>query len=335
MYALLSAFHSCAASDETDFWEESKQMKKPSKKLYYFWTTAIVVSLLLVLFSLIFVSCSAQRAPETDPAPTDDVLNSDGTPNAPDAPNVPDGSDTPDAPDAPNAPDGSDTPNTPPTNTPDVPNTPNTPAPEQNSTRLTLTEDMGQEYLDKFFFLGDSTTYGLGYYNIVNKNQVWTPKSGTLTLDQWNYVAILNPETGEELMFTDLIALKQPEYLMITLGVNGISFMEEDYFKESYTSLVQKAQELSPNTKIILNSIYPVTTGYEAKKNGINNLKISAANLWVESVASTTGVYYLDSASVLKNAEQVLPDEYTNGDGLHLNETSFALVVEYIRKHGC
>jgi len=305
------------------------------KKLHYFWMTAILISLLLVLFSLIFVSCSEQRAPEEDPAQNEDVQNEDDEPEneLPEAQppeQQPEGGDEPQNPDTPENPDTPDTPEQPGEQDPGT-----TPPPEQNSTRLTLTEDMGQEYLDKFFFLGDSTTYGLGYYNIVSKSQVWTPKSGTLTLDQWNYVAILNPDTGEEMMYTDLIALKQPEYLMITLGVNGISYMEEDYFKESYTSLVKKTQELSPNTKIILNSIYPVTKGYEAKKNGINNLKISSANLWVEAVASATGVHYLDSASVLKNAEQVLPDEYTNGDGLHLNETSFGLVVEYIRKHGC
>jgi len=207
--------------------------------------------------------------------------------------------------------------------------------PNAGATRLQATEDMGQSYVDRFYFLGDSTTYGLAYYGVVSKNQVWTPASGTLTLDRWSYTALVHPDTGSSLMLPELLALEKPEYLLITLGVNGVSFMEEAYFKQTYTGLVQKIQELSPDTTIILNSIYPVTVGYESKNNGINNSKISTANLWVESVAAATGVHYLDSASVLKNASGALPDAYTNGDGLHLTPEAFGLVLQYLRTHGC
>ncbi|MBR5262067.1 MAG: hypothetical protein IKV47_07855 [Oscillospiraceae bacterium] len=162
--------------------------------------------------------------------------------------------------------------------------------------------------LDNIVFLGDSTTYGLGYYDIVDDMQVWTPKSGTLTLDMWNYSTIVYPETGEELLLTDILGRKQPDYLCITLGVNGVSFMNEDYFKQVYTELVKAVQELSPDTVIILNSIYPVTDGYEAKGNGINNTKISAANGWVKSVADTCGVHFLNSAPNIMNASGDLPD---------------------------
>ncbi len=200
---------------------------------------------------------------------------------------------------------------------------------------------MGREYLDKFVFLGDSTTYGLAYYynagytDLVPPKQVWTPANGTLTLDQWSYVNIVNRENGLEYKLVDLLELVQPEYICITLGVNGVSFMGEDYFKQSYTSLVLKIQEVSPSTTIVLNSIYPVTSGYEAKKNGINNQKIDAANIWIHDVAANCGVHYLDSASALRNEYGRLPDTYTNGDGLHLTGESFRLVLNYLRTHGC
>lgn len=315
--------------------------KKRKSGFYYFWTGAILVCLLLVLFSLIFVSCSDGGAEGTPTPDTSQSPAPDGsTPPSPASPDVstpPEATDIPGiatdpgtSPDPSASPDPGTSPDPAASPSPDV-----TSKPEQGSTRLAETEDMGQEYIDKFVFLGDSTTYGLAYYKIVDETQVWTPSNGTLTLDQWNYVNIKYPETGEELPLTELLTLKQPEYLCITLGVNGISFMEEDYFKQTYTALVQKVQEVSPDTTVILNSIYPVTDGYEAKGNGINNLKIESANLWVETVAQDTGVHYLDSASVLKNDSQVLPDDYTNGDGLHLNETSFGLVINYIRTHGC
>ena len=59
----------------------------------------------------------------------------------------------------------------------------------------------------------------------------------------------------------------KPEYLVITLGVNGISFMDEEWFIRDYTSLVQLVQAASPDTKIILNSIYPVADSYKYQKD--------------------------------------------------------------------
>ena len=184
--------------------------------------------------------------------------------------------------------------------------------------------------LENIIFLGDSTTYGLGYYDIVDDMQVWTPKSGTLTLDLWNYSTIVYPETGEELLLTEILQRKKPDYLCITLGVNGVSFMDEAYFKQVYTELVKAVQELSPDTVIILNSMYPVTDAYEAKGNGINNTKISAANNWVKSVADSCGVHFLNSAVNITDASGDLPEEYTNGDGLHLNPTSFNIIIDFL-----
>ena len=302
-----------------------------SKTMNTFWTGAICVSLLLVLFSLFFVSCvgKSEAAPEPSPKKTEESP-------APDAQPPEDGGETGEA----QQPGGeAQTQPQPETQSP----APSAPAqrPPQDATTLSETDDMGREYLDKFVFLGDSTTYGLGYYyshgysNLVPPEQIWTPANGTLTLDQWNYVNIVYPQTGEEMKLVDLLELAKPEYICITLGVNGVSFMKEDYFKESYTALVKKIQEVSPATTIVLNSIYPVTVGYEAKDNGINNLKIEAANLWVHDVAKSCGVHYLDSASALINENRVLPDSYTNGDGLHLNGESFGLVIDYLRTHGC
>lgn len=206
-----------------------------------------------------------------------------------------------------------------------------------SSALLGVTDDMGQEYIDKITFLGDSTTYGLKYYRMLadgrETTQVWTPKSGTLSLFQQSFALIVYPETGEEITILDAVERKKPEMMVITLGVNGVSMMDETYFKSEYTSLVQGIKEKSPDTKIILQSIFPVAASYEYLKS-INNEKISQANQWVADVAEDTGVHYLDTQTALIGEDGWLPERYQNGDGLHLNETSFAIVLDYIRTHG-
>ena len=223
-----------------------------------------------------------------------------------------------------------------PTSTPTPAPTP-TPTPEptptETPTMLPETADAGQEYIDKMIFIGDSTTHGLAYYGVVSKNQVWTPSNGTMALFNQRVATIVFPSTGQEMLIVDAVSAVQPEYLVLTIGVNGVSSMSESYFKSEYTDLIQRIQAASPDTKIICNSIYPVEASYEEKGNGINNKKIDTANTWVYDVAEETGTHYTDSATVLKNADGCLDPKYGNGDGLHLNPDGYNRVLNYLRIH--
>ncbi len=211
------------------------------------------------------------------------------------------------------------------------------PVTEPTPALLSATEDAGQEYIDKIIFIGDSTTYSFLYYGVLSggkeTTQVWTPASRTLTLDHAPTTTILYPDTGEEITIKEAISRKQPEIVVITLGVNGVSYMQEEYFISVYTKLVGQIKDASPDTQIILQSIFPIAANYEKQKS-INNEKITAANEWIKAVAEDTDVRYLDTISVLAVGENgFLPLEWQNGDGLHLNAISLNIVLEYIRTH--
>ena len=218
--------------------------------------------------------------------------------------------------------------------TTEEPGTTETAAP---TTILGETADAGQAYIDKLTFLGDSTTYGLRYYKMLSggtdTTQVWTPTNGTLTLSYYATATIPYPAPGgTEITIQEAARQAQPEYLVITLGVNGVSFMNEETFKDCYTKLIQNILEVSPNTKIICNSIYPVGRSYEYLAD-INNDKITAANEWIKAVAAETGTRYSDTCSVLKDSEGWLRDDYQNGDYIHLNSDGFTAVLNYLRTH--
>ena len=203
--------------------------------------------------------------------------------------------------------------------------------------RLGLTPDAGREYLDRIVFLGDSTTYGIGYYygrgytDLCPPAQVWTPKSGTLTLSYYNIATVVYPPTGEELSIAEAVRRAKPDIMVITLGVNGVSFMDREWFIRDYTALVEMIRAESPDTKIILNSIYPVADSYKYLGD-INNTKINAANEWIEGVAAAAGCRFLYSwESVAEGGK--LPESAHNGDGLHLSGETFGKVMAYIRTH--
>ena len=126
--------------------------------------------------------------------------------------------------------------------------------------------------------------------------------------------------------------------LLVVIGGLGFFVWEEvvrvrSFKKFSvYTKLVNKIKNASPDTKIILQSIYPVARNWEKTKS-INNERIRAANGWVQQVAEDCGIYYLDTISVLADEEGYLPEAYQNGDGIHLNANSCGIVLDYIRTH--
>lgn len=274
--------------------------RKKHDGVYFFWSASIIICMLIAVFVLGFTSC--KKGTET-PVASPETSDSAASPSP-----SPEGTSTPGAVSSPTA--------------------------SSTETLLGETADMGQEYVDKFIFLGDSTTNGLGYYDIVSDSQVWTPASGTLTLNLWSTATIVYPDDGSEISIVEAVTKKQPEYMLITLGVNGISFMDEEYFITEYTKLVLAIKEASPNTKIILNSIYPVTASYSAKDNGITNEKIDTANIWVARIASSTGSKYLDSESVIKDETGAMPEKLSNDSSLHFNADGYTLVINYLRTHG-
>lgn len=233
-------------------------------------------------------------------------------------------------------------------------NAPDRPVNTVPSTSAVLGEsaDMGQEYIDSMIFLGDSTTYHMINRAVLkdgkNTTQVWsgadeesgTPQaSGTLTLDsKITSVHIYYPKTGEALTVAQAIAKEKPKYLIITLGVNGISFVKDmndpHYFVTCYGKLIDAVKQASPETKIILQSIFPVTAAYDQKNNGITNARIDTANTWIMQLAADKGCKYLDTASVLKNSNGTMVELYDAGDGVHMTADAYKAILQYIRTHG-
>lgn len=280
--------------------------KSKQEHVFFFWSSAIVICMLLAFFALLFASCG--KANEVPAEEVDPALSAI-TPYDPDA-------------------------------SPDVGiiGVPS-PSPETgpDSVILGVTADMGQEYIDGIVFLGDSTTYGLAFYDIIPDTQVWTPASGTLSLFAHSIATVVyeaGTENETELTIVDAATQKQPAYMVITLGVNGVATMDQESFTADYTSLVNSIKTASPNTKLILNSIYPVTTEYDASGSGITNAKIDIANEWIKTVAFETGCKYLDTQSILKDETGALPVSLSNDRALHLNPDTLDSVIQYVRTHG-
>lgn len=200
------------------------------------------------------------------------------------------------------------------------------------------------DYQNSMIFLGDSTTAHLIDREVLpdgkNTKQVWMGSVGkTITFAYLETVKILYPETGEELLIWEAAKKAQPEYLVITLGVTGgVSLdLSRDAFLKLYRFLLDKILEASPNTKIIVQSIYPVNKVNSYEKT-ITNAKIKVYNGYIVDLAKEyhmagKQVFYADTFSVLLDNEGYLPVEYGVGDGLHISQEGYEVILKYLRTH--
>ena len=136
------------------------------------------------------------------------------------------------------------------------------------------------------------------------------------------------------LTVSQAIAKKQPEFLVITLGLNnGASYYTEDQFKQCYRMLLNSVIDTSKDVKIILQSLFPVAR--TCKVSAYTPERIALCNTWIRDLAAEYEVKYLDTVSVLSDEDGYLIPEYDNGgDGIHLNEIGLSAVLQYIRTHG-
>ena len=182
---------------------------------------------------------------------------------------------------------------------------------QRRDTVLGTTADMGEDYIDSFIFLGESTTYHLKSRGVLkdgkNTKQVWAPKSGTVNLDTTvGSLKIVYPETGEELTVGEAVQRKKPQRILLTFGLNGAVEKirrGEEYFRSCYLTLINAIRQGSPETVIILQSSFPISENMD-----MTNYSVDAATLmeyirtingWTAALAKDEGLGYLNTVEAL------------------------------------
>lgn len=206
-----------------------------------------------------------------------------------------------------------------------------------SSAQLEKTFDYGNNYIKSIVFVGDRSISSLpSIYNELDKSQVWSGIGGNLPLD-YNLAttAIIHSDDPKGTSIANAAALYKPQYIVITVGIeNGVGHCSEDKFKEYYSRLIESIRDSAPDTKIILQSILPVSKEAEKADPSISNDRIDDANRYVASLAEELSLRYLNTASVLKNEDGYLDKKYDSGDGIVLNKDGYDVVIDYIRTHG-
>ena len=205
---------------------------------------------------------------------------------------------------------------------------------------LEPTLDYGDHYVNSTIFLGDYTTRRMLTVKVLDdgalSTQVWSGENGDLPLDSnIQNASIYIPTTRSCKDLTTLLEEQRPERIVITVGIsNGVPYCDHDKFISYYQSLIDVIKEHSPDSIIILQSIFPITKKAEKANPAISNERINRANEWICELAENNGVHFLFTAEVLFDEQGYLRSDYAAEDGITLNKSGYKAVLKYVRTHG-
>lgn len=195
-----------------------------------------------------------------------------------------------------------------------------------------------KDALGGVFFFGESTTAHLARVGGIldsdaHRGKVLRDESGTRYLD----MRILSSPViyeGEKLSFAEAVERAQPRVLVLSFGLNGINrwSRDTDAFLHNYRALIDGVLARSPNTKIILQSVYPVGENecFSLSKEELNK-QIESLNTHIFALSNEyENVNYINTAALLSDASGALSPEYDIGDGIHLTNDAYRIILSHL-----
>ena len=184
------------------------------------------------------------------------------------------------------------------------------------------------DFLQSLTFLGDSTTAHMQQRSRIASDRIWATKNRYLNLDSRITYARILLSNGEECRIAEAAQKLRPAYLVITLGVDyGVYYYRNDQstFRYYYEKLLDEIKAASPQTVLILQSIFPV--GRSATV--ITNEMIAKANETVRAIARDRDLVFIDQTKALSDEQGYLRPEYCySEDGIHLTASAYDAILK-------
>lgn len=190
-------------------------------------------------------------------------------------------------------------------------------------------KEVSDEYMSHIIYAGDSVAL---YYTInkINREAVWHQISINPLTAQTCTVWVNSVKEYDS--FVTLFKEKQPELVIMTMGTNGVSTMDKDYFIEQYKIFLKSIMEASPNTVLVVQSIPPVPIERDLEGKALNNQKINEYNYYIAEMCEELGIKFLFSANSMKDNEGGCKEGYCTKD-LHPAKAGNDALYDYAKSH--
>lgn len=183
-------------------------------------------------------------------------------------------------------------------------------------------------------FFGDSTTAHMKLRGGVPEENVWSGQANTVLFSGVNEVCpVYLPEKGVSVTLSDAVREKKPKILVITLGVSGgAGFVPEAKFKEIYRDMLDSIRKNSPETKIFVQSILPLSEKSVLHYSRLTKDAVTEANGWIRQVCREENIPYINTHDLLTDSDGYLKKIYQYDEYMHLTRDAYSVVIENILK---
>lgn len=202
-------------------------------------------------------------------------------------------------------------------------------------TKLKETSKIPENYVEETIFAGDSTALYYVMNGVITGKQLWHKEGVSLETIFTQNIYINHIDSKMKLI--EAIENKKPKRILLSLGTNSVATMEIDYFISKYETLLKEIKAKSPNTIVIVQSIFPVASILDSNKKALNNDKINKMNYYLLELCNKLEIPFLNTAEVLKDENGTLKEGYyrssKNEIGVHLSKEGNKVAMEYFKKH--
>lgn len=183
------------------------------------------------------------------------------------------------------------------------------------------------DYVYKYYyddlFIGDSIFTGLHLYGILSADNVAAEKGFTPSGAHYN---TLSDYDGTAVDYAGYI---KPKHINIMLGSNGLGpNVSIPNMIKDYKELIAALKEITPNSKICVISVPPITKDSSAAEAaGITKEMIDDTNKQLKKMCTEINVSYFDLNTHLSDDKGYFKEEYAEVDGLHFKVNTYDVLL--------
>ena len=218
---------------------------------------------------------------------------------------------------------------------------PNAPQGEELKGLIPESEVANPSWFDDAAFIGDSVSLKLRTHCLTGA----LGKAQFFAVGSYSTVNALRPVSdggphpsyrGKVMTSEECIQLSGAKKVFIMLGMNDLSY-GIDATIDRYQTLVERILEKSPNAKIFIQSMTPMTATSTIINEKRNNTNVKLYNQRLLKMCEERGWYFVDVASVMYDDQGAnLRTEYCSDPvdmGVHFTQAGCERWVEYLLTH--
>lgn len=189
------------------------------------------------------------------------------------------------------------------------------------------TSDNVKFYQDRAVIAGDSIAYGFCAYGFVPYEH--NIAKGSTAMRNYDDTSLFTFDpTGTALPMMDAIKAVKPSLLYVSMGMNDVNLVDDQYYCERYKDFIAKAKAAVPDCIIVACSITPIS----ATSNFTDINKIRACNEGLKKLISDLNdpnVVFFDAYSVIVGDDGMYAAPDTTGpDGIHLSGPCYQQLLD-------